>query len=587
MVLRVPQRWLRRLGLVLGFVLLLAGAGFLLRFQAARLYLELPEYTHDAGDSWTQMVAMRDGVRLFTRVQLPAGAGPWPAVLVRNPYDVAGSFRFVCGIFVRNGYACVHQDVRGRMHSEGEWVPMVNERNDGLDTLDWLVAQDFLDGNVALYGMSYLASVQWAVADALPPEVKTIIPMVYGTDGYLAQYEGGLFKHEVITAWAALMPDDDMHFDNGPAYHEATKHRPATDNDTRFFGRRLDWYQTWIAADTRGAPFWNLDEVRFMRQQPKRTRVPVLAIGGWFDVFFGPQLTDFEALPRRSESRFVIGPWHHLQRSDVDLPEDTGLAGQWGEVIEWLAHHLRGAPYSRRKGVIVTYAMGEGEWKVRPEFPPPEAKVQSLFLDGLERSVGCEGGRLGDAAGPGEVAYRYDPEDPVPSKGGAALLAFAFGTFGGVEPGPVAQDGNCARRDVLSFRSDAMQEDLHIAGAVRARLKVSSDAPDTAFTVKLYEAQPDGSLVSIRDGARTLALRDSDAARVVYRPGEVVDLDIELWPIEWVVPAGRRLVLEVSSSNFPALDAHSNRFGPWAQQTGSDVATNRVHAGSRLELPTL
>lgn len=582
----VSMKWIRR-GLVLfGVVLVLAGLAYLGRFEAARWYFELPPYSHDAGPIRSVMLPMRDGVRLHTRISVPEGEGPWPTVLVRNPYDVGGSFAFICGIFVRNGYACVHQDVRGRMASEGEWVPMKNERKDGLDTLAWLVEQDFVDGNVALYGMSYLASVQWAVADALPPEVKTMIPMVYGTDGYAVQYEGGLFKHEVITAWAALMPKDSLRFDNGEAYHAATRHRPAREADEAELGVRLDWYRAWIDSDTRSDWFWNLEEVRFARQQPERTKVPVLAIGGWFDVFFEAQLRDFERLPRRDESRFVIGPWHHLQRSDVELPKDGGLALQWAETLDWLDHHLRGAPYPREKGVVVTYAMGEGEWHTRPDFPPRTSPA-TLHLADLEASRSCALGRLSATAGEGgEVTYTYDPDDPVPSQGGSALLAFAFGTFDGVQPGPVEQDDRCGRQDVLLFRSEPMTDSLHLAGAPKVDLRVRSTAPDTAFTVKLMEERADGTRVLVRDGARTLALRESDVRRVPYTPGTAVDLSIELWPIEWVVPAGSRLVLEVSSSNFPALAAHTNRFGPWAAQTGADVAENTVLSG-RVRLPEL
>lgn len=579
------RRWVRRLAILSAFGLVLGTLGYTLRFEAARLYLDLPPYSHDGGGETVTMLPMRDGVRLRTRVSLPDGPGPWPVVLVRNPYDVGGSFRFVCGIFVRNGYGCVHQDVRGRMGSEGEWVPMAHERNDGLDTLHWLVEQDFVDGNIALYGMSYLASVQWAVVDAVPPEVKTMIPMVYGTDGYGVQYEGGLFKHEVISAWAALMPAEDMRFDNGDAYHAMTRHRPAREADEVHLGARIDWYRDWIESDTRGGTFWSLDEVRFMRQQPERTHIPVLEIGGWFDLFLSAQFDDFSRLPRRDESRFVIGPWHHLQRSDLSLPNDPGLAGQWAETFDWLDHHLRGAPYPREKGVIVTYAMGEGAWHTRPDFPPPTEQV-TLHLSGFEAAAGCEGGLLETSStAAGQATYRYDPDDPVPSEGGSALLAFAFGTFDGVSPGPVEQSQHCLRPDVLTFRTAALQEELHIAGRMAAELEVSSSAPDTAFTVKVLEERPDGSSVNIREGARTLAHRLGDATRIPYEPGARVSLEIELWPIEWVLPAGHRLRLEVSSSNFPALHAHTNRFGPWASQTGADVAQNTLHAGSRLQVP--
>ncbi|MCA9550071.1 MAG: CocE/NonD family hydrolase [Myxococcales bacterium] len=579
---RARRRWLRRLAVVVALGAALLALVYAFRHRVVGEVLDFPEFTHEEGEHRAFMLPMADGVELYTQVFLPQGEGPWPVVLVRSPYDVADSFATLCGLFVRYGYGCVYQDVRGRMRSQGEWVPMYNERADGITTLDWLVKQDFMNGNIALFGMSYLASVQWAVADVLPPEVKTMVPMVYGMDGYGAQYEGGLFKHEVITAWAALMPDRDMHLGNGAAYHAATRYRPAKDVDEKFFGVRLPWYETWIEADTRGAAFWNREDVRFMRLQPARTRVPVLILGGWFDVFLGPQLKDVARLATRAESRVLIGPWHHLQFSDSAQPNDIGLGGEWREVLEWLDHHLKGRPYARETGVIVTYAMGAGTWHTRPDFPPPTQPAR-WSLDALEASLGCPGGRLVTGPVPtATVAYRYDPDDPVPSQGGGALLAFAFGTFDGVRPGAVAQDERCDRQDVLTFRTEPVQQSLHIAGPVQVELTVSSSAPDTAFTAKLIQEGPDGSRVNIRDGAITLAMRGGEDRRRPYTPGDRVEVRIETWPIEWVVPPGARLVLEVSSSNFPALHAHPNRYGPWAEQDGADVATNRVHGGSLI-----
>ena len=322
-----------------------------------------------------------------------------------------------------------------------------------------------------------------------------------------------------------------------------------------------------------------------MRMQPTRVKVPVLALGGWFDVFLGPQLGDLARLATRDQSRVVIGPWHHLQFSDQSLPNDIGMGGQWREILDWLDHHLRGRPYSRPVGVMVTYAMQEGAWHTRPDFPPPTSPTQ-LHLDALAASASCPGGAL-TARAPtvtATIAYRYDPDDPVPAQGGGALLAFAFGTFDGVRPGAVAQDSRCGRQDVLTFRSQPLQDSLHIAGPIVVDLRVSSDAPDTAFTAKLIQEHPAGERVNIRDGAITLALGGGEDARRPYAPGTVVSVQVRMWPIEWQVPRGARLVLEVSSSNFPALHAHPNRFGPWAEQDGADVAINRVHGGA-LTLP--
>ena len=119
-------------------IALLGAIGYFQAYSILRLALALPDFETESGSSETLMVTMRDGVRLQTHVYLPKGDGPWPTVLMRDPYAV---MKTICPLLTRYGNACVHQDVRGRSGSEGEWYPVVNERNDGLDTLDWLIEQ--------------------------------------------------------------------------------------------------------------------------------------------------------------------------------------------------------------------------------------------------------------------------------------------------------------------------------------------------------------------------------------------------------------------------------------------------------------
>ena len=580
----------RALAIILIFTPLVLGAGYFVRHELFRWGLNLPAYTYEIGSHRRFMLPMRDGVELQTQVFVPDGPASHPTVLIRNPYNFANVFGFVCEVFVRYGYACVHQDVRGRMGSKGEWSPLVNERNDGIDTLNWLVEQPFQDGNIALYGMSYLAAVQWSVADALPPQVKTLIPMVFATDPYPIHYSGGMYRLEIFTAWAALMPDDSMRFDHGGEYAEAIRHRPHIEVDELYFGRRLPWYRGWVQGPNRKDAIWQSEDLTNFQLQPEITQLPVLMVGGWYDFFLLGQLDDFRRLGSRANSRLVIGPWHHLQRSEESQAGDIGLGGQWAQVLNWLDHHLRGAPLEGPVGVVQTYVYGEGRWRTRTAFPPPVTRTNRFFLSDLPKSIDCGRARLSATAtsttGP-SVSYRYDPDDPVPGQGGANVLAFAFRTFRAVSPGPRQVTGTCERADVLSFSTEPLAHPLRLVGAPKVHLRVASDAPDTAFTAKLIEVRPDGTAIHVRDGIRSLAYREGagDGPPVRYQPWTPVDLEITLWPIEWTFKTGSRVRLDVSSSNFPVYHAHPNRFGPWFEQTGADIAVNTVYGGSWVELP--
>ena len=157
---------------------------------------------------------MRDGVHLATDVYLPGGPGPFPAVLVRLPYDKNGRYcwiPFLATHFVARGYAFVPQDVRGRFRSEGEPVAFVNEVPDGYDTIDWIARQPWSNGDVGMWGDSYYGFTQWAAVASGHPALKAIVPRVTfaDLDGWLegvtplygAHYLGEYWTDHVSHEW--------------------------------------------------------------------------------------------------------------------------------------------------------------------------------------------------------------------------------------------------------------------------------------------------------------------------------------------------------------------------------------------------
>jgi putative CocE/NonD family hydrolase len=582
------------LGLV-GLLAVIAGGAWFLRFEIMRVQEGLPAYSHDAGDVFEEQVEMRDGARLNTRVALPAGDGPWPTILIRNPYEGFGIVLHQwCGRFVRYGYGCVIQDVRGRSTSAGEFSPLENEGRDGRDALDWLVDQTWQDGNLGLYGPSYLAGVQWAAAsEGLPDEVKTFVPTVYATDLYPVVYEGGMFRHETFTAWMMTMAVASMTDADGSKYADVVRHRPQIESDRIGVGRDVSWYRDWLSSPLVSQELWQREAFRRLVATPAETRIPVLMIGGWYDVFLGPQLGDYARLASRERSHLVIGPWTHIGEPGEAFatPAASGGLNQWKLTLDWFGHHLKGEPLEQGTGVA-TYILGEDRWAERTGWPPATEPTR-LHLTDAAAAAGCGGGGLAPSAPAAQetISYTYDPEDPVPTRGGAGMLAFILPGFGGAPPANVWQGDLCSRADIVGFESAPLEAPLHLAGAIRVGLTVSSDAPDTAFSAKLVEVFPDGRAVNIRDGIRALSHREGDDARVPYTPGDSVGLEIAFWPIEWKVAAGSRLRLDVSSSDFPKFHAHPNRKGPWAEVTASVPARQTLHLGPGapgwLELPVL
>ena len=85
----------------------------------------------------------------------------------------------------QRGYIVAVQDVRGRFNSDGEFFPYFNEHDDGYDTVEWIAAQDWCDGNIGMTGGSYVGQTPWFAASRRPPHLKAIVPIVSppGTSG--------------------------------------------------------------------------------------------------------------------------------------------------------------------------------------------------------------------------------------------------------------------------------------------------------------------------------------------------------------------------------------------------------------------
>jgi len=130
----------------------------------------------------------RDGVTLRADVWRPM-AGTAPTLLMRTPYGrrQTGMYGAASGgpsvmAFVNAGYAVILQDARGTFASDGAFEPFANETDDGLDSLAWIAEQDWYDGTVGTFGVSYMGMTQWAVAVGNPPALKAIAPFFTASD---------------------------------------------------------------------------------------------------------------------------------------------------------------------------------------------------------------------------------------------------------------------------------------------------------------------------------------------------------------------------------------------------------------------
>lgn len=139
-----------------------------------------PPLTRDVIVERDLRVPMPDGIELLADRWAPrAGGAGLPTALLRTPYGRSGLHGTVYARpLAERGYQVLIQSARGGFGSGGDFDPFRHERDDGLATIEWVIKQWWFGDAIVLLGQSYMGYVQWAVADAVPRQVKAMIPLV-------------------------------------------------------------------------------------------------------------------------------------------------------------------------------------------------------------------------------------------------------------------------------------------------------------------------------------------------------------------------------------------------------------------------
>src|SRR5882724_7893627 len=339
-------------------------------------------------------VAMRDGVRLFANVFLPSDHGTFPTILVRTPYgkgfDIVPNYQ----AFVDRGYAVVTEDVRGRYESEGAFQPLTQEPRDGDDTIDWVARQPWSNGKVGMIGGSYVGIVQWKAALTGNPHLKAIFPVVSGNDDYRDRFysTGGAMKLGNRLEWMS----ENL---RAPGYHQDFNkfvlHLPLRTSDIAALGWTSPLYHDAIAHPAFDA-FWRGISTR---EHLDKVKVPVFAVGGWYDNFVESDLEAFAALHKRDGlSRVLIGPWAHNMSTPfegLDFGPDSSAPVRTLQ-LEWFDQWLMGKDsHLLSKPPVKVFVMGANKWREAHEWPPEGASAKMFYLE--------SGGRANSLAGDGAL----------------------------------------------------------------------------------------------------------------------------------------------------------------------------------------
>jgi hypothetical protein len=481
---------------------------------------------------------------------------------------------------VEAGYAVVIQDTRGRFESEGSFDPFLSEASDGADTIAWIRAQGFSNGDIMMYGASYFGATQLLAAASAPSGLCAIAPSMTSPDcrsGWA--YQGGAFQLGFALNWATSL-----------ARHELVRRRAAGEDvdalersieevlrdPAAAYGRLplhdhptllslCPFYGEWLRRPA-GDDYWRRLAIGERYQD---IRVPALHIGGWADVFLEGTLECFRGLRElagdvtaRGGQRLIVGPWAHAISSEFVGEVNFGPAAA-GSELDMTRLQLDFFDQVRSGSIegppVRLFVMGADRWRDEEAWPPPGPEPVRFHLHSNgEAGRDPEDGQLSpeppDAAEPPD-SYLYDPVDPVPTAGGATLMA---GSAAGWLQGFRDQRRVEKRPDVLLYTTGVLARDLEVTGHVTLSLAAATSAADTDWTAKLVDVHPDGRAIGIVDGILRARHRSSLHQADFLEAGRPYRFEIALGATSMVFKAGHRLRLEVSSSNFPRFDRNPN-----------------------------
>jgi putative CocE/NonD family hydrolase len=554
-------------------------------------------------------IPMRDGVDLAADLYLPETDGPVPALVERTPYDrqraQARNFALEVRRAAEAGFAVLVQDTRGRYASGGDFRPFFNESQDGADTLAWVAQQPWCSGRIGMFGGSYGGLAQWATATEAGAPLGAIVPFMTAADvGSHWAYRGGALQLGFLLTWTitTLIAGEAIRQQRqgrqGPSPAEVTA---AVDGIGRSFEYaplcdvslpgKPPYYREWLAHPP-GDTYWH--QAGHLPDAPP----PALVIAGWHDIFLAGALRDYtivrRQVPRRgSLPRLVVGPWAH-RVTEGSFPErgygrSAGMevSNIGGLQIAWLSSVLDPASRLDPKlplAPVRLFVMGANEWREYSDWPPADSRPRSLYLESDGHANTADGdGRLlwSEPAAEGEDSYLYDPMNPAPTIGGGTFLP---GLEVGANSGPRNTAVGARRPDVLCYTSEPLAETVEVVGPIELVLFVRSSAEDTDLTGRLVDVAPDGRAEHVTDGILRLRYRESIRAPRLMQPGRQYEIRIDLGGTATRFPAGHRLRVEVSSSNFPRFDRNTNSGGDIAYEGVERWRTARnsvLHGPSR------
>ena len=469
------------------------------------------------------------------------------------------------------GYAGVVQDTRGRHASEGAWEPFMHEIDDGEDTLKAIAKSTWCSGYIGMFGASYKGYAQWAAAASGEPHLKALVSLAAaGTSFVDGSFPGGAVSCGDVP-WLALTGERYTDFSavKRDDWEDILAHRPVSSILKDRLGLEMPFWSEHFTHPCDDA-YWAPNN--WYKAAIKRGGVSINALiqSGWFDdnakgSLEAIRLTDAAG---KGERKLLLGAWCHAGNSNHELGGfDMGSRALRYDLdlqyFKWFEKHLKGRCDVDTGPEAEYFTLGENRWKTGGSWPPACTKRTTYLLG--------EGTLLKDVPPEGSLSYDYDPLHPArqlidPSENELQI--------------PADYSEEEKRSDYLTFTSAAFAAPAIFTGTARFLVYWSSDVPSTDLVVRLSKVDAEGRSVKMAMSELNLCLRDGPDTHSFMEPGVVYKAELETANFSFLVRAGERLRVSVTSSAenylFPNPNTEEGLLG-----TAVRTARNTLHFGGK------
>lgn len=496
----------------------------------------LSEDAFGFGELVATSFASFDGVDIHVDIQLPDGEGPFPVLVEYTPYSSTlnpGDELWGSGVgsnalaefYVPKGYAVAVAHVRGSGQSGGCFsTGGPEEAKDGYALVEWLAAQEWSNGKVALMGTSYVGTTPIATATLAPPHLTTIVPVSAVSEWYRYYFENGEPRFFGELPFGVVYTDHPLWAATGLV----PKPRNPLGVDPENVRCGLAQMENAWAQDDYNE-YWM---ARNYLKDIHNATAPMLYAHGFLDENTPMSLIDdlYDAYP--GEKRL----W--LQQHGHGVPGSFEAYHEY--VHRWLDHHMLGR--NTRPDLLPSVVLQDdrGSYHAVADWPPRNATPTLLHLE----------------------AGALSPD--VPAEGAASYRADA---------------GN------LTFSSAPLQADMLLVGVVRAEIVMASDATDTQLDLQLFAAHDEEWRFLTRgylDARHRASLeRGSDV-----EPGKEELYVVKMHGRAVQLAAGERLVLVVASvDGYVMPDAPGATNTVLFGAAGSRLVLPALEGGDRADAP--